>query len=1190
MNPSLLRFSLTAALLILGAGYSAVVAAQPPNTSRPADDDPQLLQRNRLSQECERLRAAGDWPTAIIAAEKMLALEQRILPADAEDIRGTWIFLGEVAERAEEWQRAETYRLALVEWCVRHRGEKHWHTLEARADQADLRRNAALSKADRDALRASRLLGNEMIQLYGEGKIAAAIGKADEARSICGRLLGEENREYAVCLGNLALLYAALPDAAQAEAAHRRAVEVLTAALGDAHPQVATALNNWAGFYNRNRRYAEAESLYRRALEIRKSTLGERHVDYAVSLNDLATLYDRLFDYAQAESLLLQAVEAYRAAVGERHPEFAKCVNNLASLYDTLGDYARAEPLYLQGLDVLKAAYGEKHPRYASALNAVAVFYQKTGDYVRAEPLLRQVLALRKEILGEQHPDYAAALGNLAGLFREMQDYARAEPLYLQAIAIEQQTLGENDANRAITLNNLAFVYDGLKDYAKSEPLYRQALAIQQAALGEKHPSYATTLNNLAEHYRVRGDYARAEPLIRRATELTKQSLGEKHPSYARRLNNLAGLLHGMGRDDQAEPLYREAIDIFRDALGDEHADYATALHNLGFFYAALGRNDEAAPLFRRSLEITRQLLDTAALIQSERQQLLLGKELRHRLDAYLSLGLDAGTDAAPIFSEVLRWKGAVLVRQRAMRLAAGDPHVAELFERLQRATREVAAVSRTMPADAQARGAWNRRVAELTAAKELLEAELSRRTDDERSITQTVAASELTAALPADVVLVDFLEFRRHTSAGKRAAKPTFERQWVAFLVRPAEKPDERIRLLSLGPAAPVVRAVDEWRESHGQSAAAAAAGNLLRKTLWEPLLPHLADAKTILISTDGALGRLPFVALPGKAPGTYLLEDHRLAMVPVPQLIPSLLKPGKRREPPKELLLIGDVDYDSAGPAAVATAPKKKVPRRPGETRGGEAFAHFGPLEYTKAEIDALRELYGELYDATPDDPFSLTKSSATEAEFRRLAPDFRHVHVATHGFFAPPQNATTDSAEAEGPSDFFRAASRNAQIVGFTPGLLSGLALAGANLQPHESDDDGVLTSLEISTLPLGSVDLVVLSACETGLGAVAGGEGLLGVQRAFQVAGVGTTVAGLWKVDDLQTMALMKRFYHNLWKKEFSRLDALREAQLWMLREGPRRDLRLKPQPGVKPDESVRSPPFHWAPFVLSGDWR
>ena len=157
------------------------------------------------------------------------------------------------------------------------------------------------------------------------------------------------------------------------------------------------------------------------------------------------------------------------------------------------------------------------------------------------------------------------------------------------------------------------------------------------------------------------------------------------------------------------------------------------------------------------------------------------------------------------------------------------------------------------------------------------------------------------------------------------------------------------------------------------------------------------------------------------------------------------------------------------------------------------------------------------------------------------------------------------------------------------------MSGIALAGANRKPELGEDDGILTALEVEALDLRKTELVVLSACETGLGKVAGGEGLLGLQRAFQVSGAGAVVASLWSVDDAATRLLMEKFYENLWTKKLSKMESLRQAQLFVLREGSVTGL-LRGRPeldapvAIPAGQASRSPPFYWAAFVLSGDWR
>jgi CHAT domain-containing protein len=228
----------------------------------------------------------------------------------------------------------------------------------------------------------------------------------------------------------------------------------------------------------------------------------------------------------------------------------------------------------------------------------------------------------------------------------------------------------------------------------------------------------------------------------------------------------------------------------------------------------------------------------------------------------------------------------------------------------------------------------------------------------------------------------------------------------------------------------------------------------------------------------------------------------------------------------------------------------------------------------------------------------------AAATEAAFRRQAPGKRYLHLATHGFFAPPELRSALNPPAvmvdgpgrptltPGPAERFGG---SASVIGLHPGLLSGLALAGANRNaPRATEeaplDDGILTALEVAELDLSYADLVMLSGCETGLGRAAGGEGLLGLQRAFQVAGARTVVASLWKVDDEATQRLMSDFYFQLWRRHLTPIEALRQAQLHMLNgsgvTGPARGVGA-PEPGPVATRRARAHPRYWAAWVLSG---
>ena len=349
------------------------------------------------------------------------------------------------------------------------------------------------------------------------------------------------------------------------------------------------------------------------------------------------------------------------------------------------------------------------------------------------------------------------------------------------------------------------------------------------------------------------------------------------------------------------------------------------------------------------------------------------------------------------------------------------------------------------------------------------------------------------------------------------------------------------------------------------------------------------------MLISPDGVLGRLPFGALPGKEPGKYLIEEYALAVVPVPQIIPELVQEAGRKQLRKNLLLMGNINYDVRPSKTPSDSLGKPEPlgRQPLQKRSG--LGPFGQLSGTADEIAALKNMYRK--DFGSDGVTTLDESHASKQAFCDEAPKHRYLHVATHGFFSPQSQQSIAPTVLE--SSRFGEMSLGMGIGGLHPGLQSGLALAGANRAQRVASladpnaDDGILTAEEIGAMNLDGADLVMLSACETGLGTAAGGEGLLGLQRAFQSAGTRTVVASLWKVDDRATQVLMVNFYRNLWDKKLGMLDALRQAQLTMLHQYRPKEGKLRGiVHGQSPQAESTGPlsPYYWAAFILSGNWR
>jgi tetratricopeptide (TPR) repeat protein len=1074
---------------------------------------------------------------------------------------------------------------------------------------------------------------NSLAGFYRDmGDYARAKPLYEQALAIRLEVLGEKHPAYSGSLNNLANVYLDMGDYARALPLYLKALDLTRDNLGKGHPEYALRLNNLAILYKTRGDYARARPLYEEALAIRKQVLGDKHPDYATSLNNLAGLHLTIGDHGRARALYEEALAIRKQVLGEKHPLYATSLRNLAWLYKDLGDYARALPLFEQAWAIRKAAFGVKHSACASSLNDLAMLYWRRGDFVRALSLARQALALSKDAPGEKHPDHATYLNNLAILYKELGDYARARSLYERALTIHKEALGEKHPSHAQTLNNLANLYVEMGDharalpmleralaiyrqlrwdkhpsyarslsnlgkvyremgeYAKARPLFEQVLALRKQVLGEKHPDHATSLSHLGLLYQAMRDYARARPLYEQALAIRKRALGEKHPEYATSLHNLGDLFRLLGEPDRAKPLYEQALAIRKQVLGDKHPDYARTLNNLALLHQTLGDYPQAEELAEQGLAISRHNLELAAASQSEREQLAMARSLRHHLDSWLSMPADARTAAERTYGHVLVWKGAVFVQQQQRHQFAHlarqskDPEVVRLASQLQDTSRLLAALAlapEPNPAP-EARAFRFAQLARLTEEKERLEAELSRRSAAFRRLQarQQVSPATLRQVLPAGVALVDFLEYDHATPPPEHKGAWQSQRRLTAFVVRP----DRPVARLDLGPATPIGEAVRAWRGTLGRPRPLGgkddpAAG--LRRLVWQPLENHLAGAATVLVSPDGRLTYLPFAALPGSKPDAYLVEETSLAIFPVPALLPELLA-GKPQPVPEKpsLLLVGDVDFDAPIGVAVADVRHRSAPR--GSLRG------WGKLKASREEVVAIRDSFSRRFRRAS--VTELREEEATTAAVRREAVRHRYLHLATHGFFAPPEVrsalAVLRPADRGAGAELFRAQG----ISGWHPGLLSGVVLAGANRPAGPEQSDGILTALEVSELDLGGVELAVLSACETGLGRAVSGEGVLSLQRAFQVAGARSTVASLWKVDDEASRALMVRFYEQLWdrKKPVGRLEAMRQAQLWLLREGVKRGMVRRDKDDIP--RGSRTPPLYWAAFTLAGDWR
>jgi CHAT domain-containing protein/tetratricopeptide (TPR) repeat protein len=1101
----------------------------------------------------EKVRGA-DHPDVAIALNNLAGLyEERADHARAEPLYQRALAIREKALGPDHLSVASSLNNLAVLYSLR--GEY------ARAEPLYQRALAIREKAlDPEHLSVAASLNNLAVLYRNEAAYARAEPLYQRALAIREKALGADHPDVAATLNGLADLHDARGEYARAEPLYQRALAIREKALGPDHPEVAVTLNDLGTLYHTKGERRRAEPLYRRALAIQERALGPDHPDVATSLNNTARLRKDEGDLAQAEALYRRALAIHEKAFGPESPHVATSLDNLAALHEERADHGAAEPLYRRALAIRQKALGPDHPDVAASLNNLGALEDARGAYARAAPLYQRALAIREKVLGPEHPDVATSLGNLASLYRNRGDAVAAERLFRRALAILEKALGPEHPRVADVASNFAVLYETRGDRAHAEPLYRRALALRERAFGPDHPDVALSLNNLAVLLRAKGSHDEAEALLRRTLSIWEKTLGASHPRVATALGNLAGLLEARGNLERPEPLYLRALTIDEKALGPDHPDLATTLGNLAGLYRARGDYARAEPLYERALAIESRALGAehpavAATLHNiawlhwaagdlgrARGALGRGQEAREKTantlvasgsdaqkrayletllgetEAAVSLAVQTGdpVTARLALTALLRRKGRALDATsqslEALRSNLG-PRERRLLDELE-SVRSRYSARMMRPPESALLEAYRAEVAALDAEAQRLEAAISERSAGYRPPREPVTIAAVQAALPEGTALVEWT-FYQPFNPRARAEKDRWGPARYAACVLPRSGEPTWI---DLGDGVAINHDVALLQPALARPARhdVRGLGRQLDAKVMAPVRARLGDTHRLLLAPDGALNLVPFAALVGDD-GHYLLERYAITYLTSGRDLLRLANPAPPRETP---LIVADPAF-GAGPSAA-----------------------FSPLLHAEREAVAIAALFPGSRSWLRDD--------ATEARLKQVHGP-RLLHIGTHGFFASvpcpgrPMTALLDD-----------------------PMLRSGVALAGANTCVS-GPDDGRLTALEVSALDLYGTRLVVLSACETGVGEPTQGDGVYGLRRALVLAGAETQVMSLWPVDGAATADLMTEYYQGL-ARGGGRSEAMRQVQLALLHDGRTEH------------------PYYWASFIVSGDDR
>jgi CHAT domain-containing protein/tetratricopeptide (TPR) repeat protein len=1114
----------------------------------------------------------------------------------------------------------------VAEYRAKHQGARHHEAIDAALVAKDWRRLAKVPAKDRAEVLRARSLNAEAMRLLTQGKYREAEKKAREGLAI---------REKA---------------------------------LGEAHPDTATSYNNVAGCLGELGKPSEALPLYKKALAIREKALGEAHPRTATSYNNMAGCLRSLGKESEALPLYKKALAIFEKALGEAHPHTASSYNSVASCLRSLGKASEALPLFKKALAIRQKALSEAHPHTASSYNNMAYCLQSLGKASEALPLYKKALAISEKARGEAHPDTATSLNNVAYCLQSMGKASEALPHYKKALAISEKTLGEAHPVTAESYNNMAYCLQSLGKASEALPLARRAVAIFDKRLGEAHPYTARSYNNVAVCLKSLGKASEALPVYKKALAIYEKALGEAHPDTANSYHNVAVCLQSLGKASEAQPLYKKALAIWEKALGEAHPDTAGCYNSVASCLHQLGRYAEAARTFR-SAALGREFGRLNAGLSGFDRSLFRAEHLSPRVGLAACLVREGKPAEAWAMAEANLARGLL-----------EDLDADNAGEDRERLSRIQAINARLVPllAPNDLSQADRKRRESLLEERVKLEAELAKAAV-ERSDARTLPLWRVQKQIPADAAVVMWLDIGplgEHLGCVLRGrGEPAWVRlpgsrkggEWTpddqfraeqthVALFGPFLSREERDRIVN--DADPRVRpslkeALAPWQRQR------------LVKALFAqriaPLEKYLVGVRRLLVVPTGHMARVPVEALTDRYTISYIasasvfargMERHRAlkgdsllvladpafkaATLPDPPaagvllsaVVPGgsaakaglrpgdvLLRIGKTRlesledldlalKPalPLEVLAWRDgaektlrlseggrlgvaVDRRSA-PAAVRAWRREQAQL---VSRGGD----WQPLPGTRIEAEVLKGMVPR--------HTALEGKDATEKRLERLAEAgelkrFRLLHLATHGEAnrgVPTQSALILAQHRlpDGRENLDRVA-------------------AGKLPLTNRLTVEAILRTWTLDA------DLVTLSACQSGVGASAGGEGMLGFAQALLQKGARSVLLSRWKVDDAATALLMLRFYQKVLgkrgdgKKPLGRAEALHEAKRWLrtlsreeaekavakltggLPRGQRGKVgRLPDGKEDAPRYSVDRPfahPYYWAAFVLIGD--
>jgi CHAT domain-containing protein len=1032
---------------------------------------------------------------------------------------------------------------------------------------------AAGIKAFEDAVElAKKEYGPDDVRTFvAQGTLAQAlqaVGRFNEAVAMCKNYVsgmeakfGPDHVQTCSALVTLGRMHTTAGGFADAVTCLTRALKGMDGRIEPDQPAFTDCLEALISTYINMGRAADAEPHLRRKIQISEAKSGLEHPDLVSDQIRLMILLQNSGRLNLAEEYIERSVNALKARVGMDHVQTARLLDAQAQLKVFRGRHAEAEPLLDHAKSVLEKALGPDAAETCKVYCTLGELYRLTGRPEKAEPLLRHNLKMTVKRYTLIHPDSLEAHQRLSKLLAETGRLDEARTLLQDALDATVKVVGPDHPIAVSFRGDLNVIGAGKGRNNDAPGAMARTRRENEKAFGKGSPITAIANYNEAATLVLAGRYAEAEQPLKESLEGIRLTLGADHPAIGAGLGHLCHVYDALGRYKDAEEYARRTVAFYDEKFGPEHPETAASREILATSLLELNRGPEALEQIDLARHVRRRILDRTLPVLAEDDQISMlqarfGAAFVVDMNNALSVRNDSHL-ADLSASWILNHKAvanSALAERAILSRQATDARVAPIIRDLTEARRSLAALTFGSAAQTTADAESGKKFAQLVERERELSRQLGQALNRPARDDPWVPLAEVRQAIPSDAVLIEFAwyestpnneAFNQQINT-KQARRPG---RYVAWVIPPPDR--GTVRLIDLGDSGPIDNAIAAVRiamqfdratyDAEGEpeyEKRATRPLNLLSRSILGPLRAFIDPASRWVVSPDAALWLVPWQALP-LGDGIYAVERHLIHLVVSGRDLASPA-PVKSKSPP---IVFADPDFNlktrlsNAGPAPTRHS--------------------FARLPYSRPEADGIRE---PLHRYAGAEPIIYTDVAATESQFRKVRRP-RALILSTHGFFL-------DQSQ-EAPSS-------NLPV---NPLLRCGMVLAGANVggeagssSTGSTGEDGILTGLEIVGVDLTGTDVVVLSACETGLGKVQFGEGVAGLRQAFQLAGAQAVVASLWSVPDGSTANLMIGFFKQL-SSGLGPASALRNAQLEAIENHRSR--------------FGAAHPYFWAAFALTG---